>query len=729
MPSLPPITDIVIDPDSFLSNILPQATDDDGSVIYAANGLAAWMNFVPSTRTLSGTAPNSSSATTITYTATDAGGVVSTETFDVVVRLGLGDFNTSGLEIETLALFQAGPRDVSAVWARAPRTARGRLLSGEFALNNNIDINELRFLRRIGNAPGGARIAFHDNSDLHLRNFFSANNPGNDLFIRIQTDDTVIGFPVDGNLITGSEDFATFNIPEFFRSTVAGIEQGDRFILAFTRSFLFRRLDSIDDLDFIFERANTTVSDIGSWEIDNIRSTSTGHTGPGENSVGKFAYSDASGVGTEFDIATNSVLTVRPEIMSAWIGIGRQLRFHASIAGRAWVDTGEGLEIQGRVDSTDSWSRIELIEGWPYSDTYLTGDTITDAAGDTLTCVQNGGWVDFSVEIPNDHTEVRIRSMPVAGPQQTYRHDAALRDIELRAGESDTTPTAADVPDQTAVQGVAFSTTLDAGSGGNAPLGHAVNGRPEWLNFDPTTRVLSGTPDAIGSHDLTYVVTDNDGDADSNTFRITVNEAPPARPEVEAVSETSLTATWTAPIASYDIRISVAGQDTWQESSRVTSPFTFSDLEQGTNYEVQVRAVNSVGASLWSLSGRAATHLILEATEIKSGEKLSYRTDWDSNVIYKVANNGKVVLFFNHTNTNGVRLTFKAEQTVEGRGGKALPIGDDIDESEKVEPPIKGAFNPQVYNDKDGNLRFTVSTMADDGMPITGVEIEILRYP
>ena len=179
MPSLPSIHDIEIDPDSSLSKILPQATDDDGAVIYAANGLAAWMTFVPSTRTLSGTAPNSSSTTTITYTATDAGAVVSTETFDVVVRLGLGDFNSSALEIEVLALIQAAPRNVPTVWARAPRTVRGRLLSGEFDVDNNSTaINQLRFLQQSGNVPGDERITINDDDSSHfLRNFFRRKQP------------------------------------------------------------------------------------------------------------------------------------------------------------------------------------------------------------------------------------------------------------------------------------------------------------------------------------------------------------------------------------------------------------------------------------------------------------------------------------------------------------------------------------------------------------------------
>ena len=155
MPLLSPIADVVVDPSTSLSKVLPQTTDDDGTVTYAASGLAEWMTFTPSTRILSGTAPNASSTTAVTYTATDSNGVISTETFDIVVRLGLGDFNTSNLEVEALALIQAGPRDVATVWARAPRTARGRLLSGEFDLNNN----SIRY-QRVAFFPAGRKFAW-----------------------------------------------------------------------------------------------------------------------------------------------------------------------------------------------------------------------------------------------------------------------------------------------------------------------------------------------------------------------------------------------------------------------------------------------------------------------------------------------------------------------------------------------------------------------------------------
>ena len=291
-----------------------------------------------------------------------------------------------------------------------------------------------------------------------------------------------------------------------------------------------------------------------------------------------------------------------------------------------------------------------------------------------------------------------------------------------------------------------FSVTLAAGSGGNAPLTHAVNGRPAWLAFNPTTRVLSGTPDATGTLNLVYLVRDTDGDEATDTFRITVAEpdtvvptdgrpAAPAQPQVEAVSETSLKAIWVAPdagdaaISTYNLRVSKSSEDVWTTATSPKSPYIFKELEQGTKYKIQVRAVNSVGASNWSASGLAPTHILLEATEAKGGELFDYRTDWDKEIIYSVKNNGKVLLFFNHTDTTGINLTIKTEQKTKGAENRLLETDDDVRKSENVENPIRGAFDPAVYNDDEGRLRFTVTKITDDDTLITGVAIAILRYP
>ena len=60
--------------------------------------------------------------------------------------------------------------------------------------------------------------------------------------------------------------------------------------------------------------------------------------------------------------------------------------------------------------------------------------------------------------------------------------------------------------------------TVDAATGGNAPLSYAATGLPAGVAMNQTTRVVSGTPTATGMGTATVTVTDRDGDSDSVTF-------------------------------------------------------------------------------------------------------------------------------------------------------------------------------------------------------------------
>ncbi len=76
---------------------------------------------------------------------------------------------------------------------------------------------------------------------------------------------------------------------------------------------------------------------------------------------------------------------------------------------------------------------------------------------------------------------------------------------------------------------------LSAASGGTAPLTYALTGAlPAGLTFNAASRRLTGTPTAVTSATtLTYTVTDTNGDTASQTFTVAVNEArtpPPPRP-------------------------------------------------------------------------------------------------------------------------------------------------------------------------------------------------------
>ena len=60
--------------------------------------------------------------------------------------------------------------------------------------------------------------------------------------------------------------------------------------------------------------------------------------------------------------------------------------------------------------------------------------------------------------------------------------------------------------------------TVDAATGGNAPLAYTASGLPAGIAMNETTREVAGTPTAAGSGTATVTVTDRDGDTDSLTF-------------------------------------------------------------------------------------------------------------------------------------------------------------------------------------------------------------------
>lgn len=64
--------------------------------------------------------------------------------------------------------------------------------------------------------------------------------------------------------------------------------------------------------------------------------------------------------------------------------------------------------------------------------------------------------------------------------------------------------------------------TLPEASGGNGTLSYGLSPEVPGLSFDPGMRRLAGAPTAAGVYEMTYTVTDADGDTDSLGFAITV---------------------------------------------------------------------------------------------------------------------------------------------------------------------------------------------------------------
>ena len=282
------------------------------------------------------------------------------------------------------------------------------------------------------------------------------------------------------------------------------------------------RLDSLADFGMVFD-FDDSITVGGAWQADSSGSTGSNQTGPGTNSGGPYVFTEASGTSVLSELETNSAAEILAAVMSAWTGTGRVLALRASIAGYSSFDRGGGLMVEGRADSAHAWSQIELLEGWEYSNSYIAGGTLDDNTDNSQDIAQDGGWVDFSVTIPDSYTEVRIR-IEVQSGAAAFRHDMALWNVQLLAGGvSDLMPVAlAAVRDIVVNVNETVSHELpEATDAGSSPTA-AVTGLPTGVTFDGSSRELGGRTDDLGPHWITYTVTRSDSKQATRRFVLAV---------------------------------------------------------------------------------------------------------------------------------------------------------------------------------------------------------------
>ena len=217
-----------------------------------------------------------------------------------------------------------------------------------------------------------------------------------------------------------------------------------------------------------------------------------------------------------------------------------------------------------------------------------------------------------------------------------------------------------------------------------------------------------------------------------------VNEPPaiPAAPLVQPASTTSLTVTWDAPdntgpdITDYDVQYRKSGNFIPHSHDGLGTSATISDLDVNTRYEVQVRATNDEGTSLYSRSGfgttssnlppvfdegRSATREVTENTTGTTGlsAPVSASDPENTTVTYKLTR-GDVESFDIDTNTGqlqtktGVDYDFETKDrysvTVEAQdeqGGRAtitVTVNVIDDDTEEPEAPDKPTVTAQTLN-------------------------------
>ena len=100
---------------------------------------------------------------------------------------------------------------------------------------------------------------------------------------------------------------------------------------------------------------------------------------------------------------------------------------------------------------------------------------------------------------------------------------------------ADKTPSEPSINDMHLKVGRSLWAEMPAGANGDPPYTYAITTLPSGLNFNRTTRILSGRPNSAGSMAVTYTVLDDDGDSAAKNFTINVY----ALPDLQGISNQS----------------------------------------------------------------------------------------------------------------------------------------------------------------------------------------------
>ena len=224
---------------------------------------------------------------------------------------------------------------------------------------------------------------------------------------------------------------------------------------------------------------------------------------------------------------------------------------------------------------------------------------------------------------------------------------------------------------------------------------------------------------------------------------------PPSAPEVTPGGVGELVVRWLAPedngapIEYYKLQIRVDGEE-WKISDeiKIITAVRITDLINGTTYEVQVRAANSVGESDWSESGKGTTPGVPDAPaapwEVRPGDgelvvrwlapedngapieyyKLRIRADGEKWNILFVPDDGRIFaqltgLINGTTYEVQVRAANSVGESDWSESGKGTPAGED----DRVDP-VQVQLVPG-----HGQLRVDWAAPSDDGAAIDDYDV------
>ena len=154
------------------------------------------------------------------------------------------------------------------------------------------------------------------------------------------------------------------------------------------------------------------------------------------------------------------------------------------------------------------------------------GVSVSSGGGGWTATMDDGGWIQM-----RDGTRYTCASAGGCGIVDGTVTRGSVTGRTQGSGEVDRFPSfrSATAPgNQTYTVGTAIAALrLPEASGGNGALAYDLSPNVPGLTFNAATRQLSGTPSTAASYNMTYTVTDEDGDTDTLMFAITVSADTP----------------------------------------------------------------------------------------------------------------------------------------------------------------------------------------------------------
>ena len=155
-----------------------------------------------------------------------------------------------------------------------------------------------------------------------------------------------------------------------------------------------------------------------------------------------------------------------------------------------------------------------------------------------------------------------VAEISVDGERGMYA--SGLLTISTSPGTTDNQPSfgSASVSNQTYTAGNAISPLmLPLAVSGDGPLTYSLSPSLPGLSFDPSTRVLSGAPEAAGTYNMTYGVRDADGDVAVLNFTVAVVASQTTTTDL-VVASVSVSASSPGAGRPFDLRATVTNAGT-----------------------------------------------------------------------------------------------------------------------------------------------------------------------